>query len=530
MSGVKRVLWVDDNLSNKAAGLFDESETRKVSSMDEAIAEITGDRLYDYDTIVLDIDFENGLVDADAVMEKLCETIYLNKDQRGNRNFLISNGGYLLFLYLLEKGYPSDRVAFLTGNAGIIGQLKEYTSQNEEPLSLEEIGDRFLSIWAETGCEAYEEFESEIRKLSIHQVFKNPDFVSKCAELMDDEKEEALRSLIRTVKVPMVVQEIQNTGDKMIFRFHEANLESPIYFSKNENDIAGHNLKDAKKWLNGKRTDDAMTRWLIMSAANYIEKEFQKDPVGMQSQVQVLFDQLAGDGGIRAAFNQMYYVFDGLRVRHRSIYFQSLSAMLIPFEADPKMIHKSPRSASDDDLRAVFARFAKQARNYCAHNYFGTEISNKTTLLLVMATMTAVLSKDQRDEMNAWYQKAAEILLKGGIHVTYANNKRKIETLTGDLLRNNKIDINKAKVQSTTANYRYREYLRALGYNLEMQPDAQDSAGKREAYYVFTLAAYVSYWFNGMKAGDVKQQFGEEISLLRDVCENIVDKYGYPVK
>lgn len=530
MSGVKRVLWVDDNLTNKAASLFDKSETRTVSSMDGAIAEITGDRLYDYDTIVLDIDFENGLVDADEVIEKLCKTIYLTKDQRQDRNFIISNGGYLLFLYLLEKGYPSERVAFLTGNAGIIGQLKEYTSQNAEPLSKEEIAERFLIIWEETGCEKYEEFEARIRKLPIHQIYKNLDFVSRCAELMDDGKTDALRALIQTVKVPVVVQEIQNTGDKMIFRFHEANLESPIYFSKNDNDIAGHNLKDAKKWLSDKRTDDAMTRWLIMSAANYIEKEFDADTNGMNAQMQVLFDRLVSDGGIRAAFNQMYYVFDGLRVRHRSIYFQSLSAMLIPFEGDPKIIRKSPKSADDDEMRAVFARFAKQARNYCAHNYFGTEISNKTTLLLMMATMTAVLSKDQRDEMSAWYQKAAEILLKGGMHVTYANNKRKIETLTGDLLSNNKIDIVKAKVGSTTTNYRYREYLRALGYNLEMQPDAQDSTGKREAYYVFTLAAYVSYWFNGMKAGDVKQQFGEEVSLLRDVCENIVDKYGYPVK
>ena len=94
MPGIKRVLWVDDIPDNKVRSLFSPIETRQVSTMEEAIDEMSGEHLYDYDTIVFDIDFENGLPHGEKkVVEKLAKKIFLSKDQRGDVTFLIRNGG-----------------------------------------------------------------------------------------------------------------------------------------------------------------------------------------------------------------------------------------------------------------------------------------------------------------------------------------------------------------------------------------------------------------------------------------------------
>ena len=122
MAEIRRVLWIDDVAENKAKSLFSSEETKIVGSMDEAIEEISGPHLYDYDTIVLDIDFENGIYDPQKVIERLSDYIYLDQGQRNNQ-FIICNGGYLLYLYLLKRGYPSDQIAFLTGNPAMVRKL-----------------------------------------------------------------------------------------------------------------------------------------------------------------------------------------------------------------------------------------------------------------------------------------------------------------------------------------------------------------------------------------------------------------------
>ena len=145
-----------------------------------------------------------------------------------------------------------------------------------------------------------------------------------------------------------------------------------------------------------------------------------------------------------------------------------------------------------------------------------------------MATVTAMLSKDQRSDINDWYHKVSELLLKGNQCVSYSDNRTKIKRLTKELLRKNSIDVKSAKVADTIEKYQCRDYLRAMGYNLLMQPETEESRSKREAYYVFTLAAYISYWFNGMKSAEVENRYGEEVCLVRQVAENIVARYVYP--
>lgn len=532
ISNVKRVLWIDDYPNNKAGIIFNEEETRIVSSMDDAIKEISGERLYDYDSIVLDIDFENGIKNADEVIEKLSKVIYLNKDQK-EKSFIINNGGYLLFLYLLEKGYPSKQVAFLTGNAGIIGQLKAYNRQNEIQMSKEDIVKAFIDAWREFG-EDVDEFENYISELPIDKKYKDSDFVYDCAFMIDEGDMDGLTKMVGDITPTMVTGSVQNTGDMMIFRFHEANLESPVYFSKNDNDIQGHNREDAKKWLDKNRTDSKISRWLILNAGDYVEKLFRQNTSDMNRGIGRVLRNISNDGGIRSAFRQMYYVFDGLRnVEHRGVYYQAVSAMLVPFDATPGNGGDNALSAvqglSDDErIMRMFASCAKQARNYCAHNSMGSSISDRTTLFLLMIAVNSVLNKTQRHELAWWYKKCCEVI-NNDIGSTNTFNINKIDTLIAELLSNNKIDINCAHVGTDCTKYTPKDLLYALGYNTQMNTASQSDSAVREEYFVFTLATYVVKWLDGVSESDMDKRFGREICMVYDVSKKVVASYLYPV-
>ena len=117
---INRVLWVDDITSNDSnSRLFIKDETTIVKTMDEALKVFSDNSLYRYDTVVLDINFENGITNQEDVIQDLTNSLFLSDEQKEN-DYIIKYGGYLLFLYLLVKGYPSDNVAFLTGNPGML--------------------------------------------------------------------------------------------------------------------------------------------------------------------------------------------------------------------------------------------------------------------------------------------------------------------------------------------------------------------------------------------------------------------------
>ena len=232
MFTIKRVLWVEDNereLNDSIKSLFVETEKKSVDSMQKAIEEISSERLYNYDTIVLDIDFrDDRSSNYETVISRLKERIYLNKDQC-NEHYLKENGGYLLFLYLLERGYPSDRIAFLTGNQDIIDKLQIYTLMNRKDLSRDEIIQLFIDKWdeAEKDWERYEELIFNINDSAeyyINPKFLETEFVYACEDALIDDDIEKLKSLIRSLEI-FTNDSKRDNGEEfandMIFRFQK---------------------------------------------------------------------------------------------------------------------------------------------------------------------------------------------------------------------------------------------------------------------------------------------------------------------
>lgn len=528
MGGIKRVLWVEDNarqINSSIRNMFRDEETKIISSMDEAIREIAGEHLYDYDTIVLDIDFENGLLKPDEVIKKLSGKIYLKKDQQ-NKKFVEDNGGYLLFLYLLEMGYPSSQIAFLTGNTEIIKQLQIYNRLTREEMSRDEIADKFIELWQQTEGD-YDEFEDLVDELPIEKEFRHPEFVVKCEEELEAGRFDALKELINRVEIKTVTNHQDEAADRMIFRFHEANLESPVYFSKRENDIAGHNRENAEHWLSTKRTSNKVFRWLVLSAGEYMEALWRADNAGMTQQVRnVLFvhndNNSNYDFGIRNAFRQMFFVFDGLKaVTHAGAYYQAMAAMLIPFESSIRNHH-----TGDDELamRRQVAFCSKHARNYSAHNYFGSAITDKHALFLLMIVMTAILNRNQRGNLSSWYEQAKREIV-GASAIPSAANVSAIDDLVRRLwLTPCKIDTDKCNVGSNYAAYSPNDFLVVLGWNKEMRTDTAN----REAYFMFSLAAHLVKVFEGKSDQDIEHAYGPEVRCLHEVAKVMVDGYSYP--
>lgn len=535
MREIKRVLWVDDHPEIEVSNLFRDSETKKVRLMGDAVKEISSSHLYDYDTIVFDIDFGNGLPDPDEVIAELTKKIYLEPSQKKNE-FIINNGGYLLFIYLLERGYPSQQVAFLTGNPAMLDILKEYSCKKFTLRSKEEIVAEYKKAWdtAKAKDNDWHLFVKSIMSLPVEEEYNSLKAINKCSEYLENEDYDGLKEYISTIS-PKVATEstVQNTGDKMIYRFHNANLEPPAFFTKKDVFIRGHDKGEAAQWLEKHRTKDKLTRWLILSAGYHVKSLFDKDQVSMKSQIASLFSGASSDPGIWSSFSQLYNLFYGIReFKQKEPYYQAISAMLIPFSNTPK---KSKRLATLSgvnytDVQRAFAWFSKQTRNYCAHNLFGTSVSNETAIFIIWGTLIGILSSNQRACFSNWFANANEQYKSCGTY-TITNNIAKIDKLGTALYEHNRIDdkeINAGIIPSQYSSDKPLEMLRALGYNKQMNMINEPSSTVRERYYVFTLAAYVVKWFDGLTEQDVCSRFGKEIELIYRVSNEIVDSYEYP--
>lgn len=565
MREIKRVLWVDDNSDKSdARDLFILGETHMVKTMKDAITVIASGNLHEYDTIVFDIDFQDGGDNANEIVRTLEEKLYL-KDVDKNSEFVKLNGGYLLYIYLLECGYPSDRVAFLTGNPDMAGTLNAYNNRLlMEKVPLEDVIESFKMVFQEASADQtlsprkkQERMYQRIHSLEIAGQFKNDDVIKECIGFLAASNYEGLRKRFEeiteeaTLESELEEEEVinraenrngtqkhamGNTGDEMIFRFHRANLKSPDFFVKSQGGIMKHDKEDAKEWLNTRRTEGMRTRWLVLWAGNYIKALFDRDRNGMGTQVAELFRNINTDPGIEASFNQLYRVFYGMRNPEEGPRYQAISAMLIPFDAKPKNSgyhYAGVNNETYENVRLAFTFMAKKARNFCAHNFMGVSISNKTALLFVMVAMTAVLSKDQRQSIDdKWYLPVMEIYRGSSqldwssrVESTACENLSKINSLCDRLVNTPGVISSDQYVSGDASDYPPQTFLDVMARNDEVK--AQHQGSKKEAYCAFVLSAYILKWFKDLDGNNIEQQFGRGIRIVYRIANDIVNRYDY---
>ena len=101
------ILWVEDNPENKNDFWFANRNVTNIVDFTEA-DETIKNSLNSYDIAVLDIDLSNS--DKEKIREKSIQ-FNLSPDT------FLQKSGMILFLTLLERGFPRDQIIFLTGNS-----------------------------------------------------------------------------------------------------------------------------------------------------------------------------------------------------------------------------------------------------------------------------------------------------------------------------------------------------------------------------------------------------------------------------
>lgn len=533
MRDIKRVLWIDDVPGNLASQLFHDNETKQMRLLEDALKEISSSHLYDYDTIVFDIDFSHGVKDVEAISAELLEKIYISPEELVSDDFIISYGGYLLYIYLLERGYPSSQVAFLTGNPTMMEYLRAFDKEYRNEMPKEVVVTKYIKAWEDAGDseDSWYIFLDKIKNLKCPYEYISQDSIEKCSDFLEKDDEEGLRNYIYSMEIkPVSYDGMKNTGDVMIYRFHKANLETPAFFTKSSNYILGHDIQDAEQWLDTRRTNDQLTRWLILSAGYHVTTLFQNNPSAMSSQIAQVFDRANVDIGLKASFNQLYNLFYGLRdINLRGPYYQAISAMLTPFDNNPKSCGDSATASGIcyDDIQRSFARLSKQSRNYCSHNYFGSEVSNETALFIILIAVTSVLNQAQRTEFDNWYDDV-KALFPAGRRYVRESNVRKIDDFGYSLYRDRKINtdaFNKLHLPRAYNPNRPWKMLQVAGYNINMDLDHETNSAVREKYYIFTLASYIVKWFDGLSETDIETRFGHGIRIVFELSHEIVEDY-----
>lgn len=556
---VKRVLWIDDiqGERNTAHDLFPDDETEQIGTIAEAIELFSQkDKLYTYDTIVLDIDFSENSKGLDDAIKMLQEKIYLPKDKINDKKFIKEYGGYFLFIYLLMQGYPSEQIAFLTGNPDMIKQLNNYINEENHPTpgDFVDIFERILNDCDGNYGEFYEKIDDSEE---IPDSYKMPYKIQNLIEKLEKSKD----VLERKKHIQEYVQEIEknednnkdrieNTGDDMIHRFHKSYLEPPKFFAKDDTGILGRGKEEAGKWLGekGRRTKDNVARWLILRAGSHIIKS------GINMNNIVKGYDTTVDADYMNAFEQMYAVSDGLiNAAYEKKRYLAVSGMLIPFDKEPlqsgkkssigegtkkdicgKVLYKldddgnplSDNITDDMDIRRVLARAAKQARNHCAHNNFGTDLSIEASLFLLMIAMTAVLDKPQRENLKMWYERVEELVDESYKSVWDDSYLDKIDNFYNgvrselDFYKMHKMHIvSNVKISSTTDAQEYAPsvIMQIMGY---VKKESRDRFKKE--YYLFTIAVYIVKWLAGVPESDIVRNYGQEVSWINEISKKIV--------
>lgn len=546
----KRVLWIEDNPQNEASALFPDGETRIVSSMDDAIKEIRSDRLYEYDVVVCDIDFQNGVKDVDQSVKKLKEHIYIDEKMESLHAFVLDNGGYLLYLYLLERGYPSEQVVFLTGNAGMLTRISAHQARRRESMSLAELKAEYKKAYKENS--GWVDFYNRIKEQPIAEAYRTRSVIEKVWDHLKAGEEEQVDELLDEVSdVVEIGSDIKNTGDLLLDKFYDANVQPPQIFSKRTYFNPGRDRADAGKWLIDMRTNERMTRWLLLSAGKYVSDLFEKQQITNTLKKIYFENELEKIGeAIRLAFGQLYSLLYGYRdIRqdqqkeeqkkevNRPL-FQAIMAALIPFEAEiqnkaePIQIHGESDYCS---VQRIFCQFSKFARNFGAHNMFGNTVSCETSLFLAMGMLAGILNKNQRKDIDhTWFAIASQQFACWNADPKENDPKKAKKILTDfcEKLRNNSNSNDNSQPQINWKGWIKKDLLakNAADWVPEdmskvlMHPKSA-TGHIDEDYCVFALAGYIVLYFSGLSVEEIESRFGKGIAIMCRLSYQIVNTY-----
>ena len=402
----KRVLWLEDQLEHYQTQER-ELEYCFVSTMNEMLQIINSPDMLQFDLVVLDINMEQGI--EDGKIKEITEAfqkggLYFPQDEGYNLiEKVMKQGGFFIYLYLLKKGFPSDRICFLTGNSTALDALGVKVHDPEKKSGNKADPNWVLDVFRSMGY--VEKLRDEqCNKTALNSaVDKNLEkllaksFVVKELRLVKKDiknmainnrempSEEILagvapklESLFNDYRDEKEDEEETRTRDVLgthIERFHDANLEMIDYFAKEGKIInEGHNWEDFEAWTKKRSADKYIVRWLTMSFCSLMLVELED-----QKQLKKLKEEKSDGRGEDASEDNKLIrcMANGIEMDFAEISLNNLlaifSQVIIPDTSDfysrALMTVANPfdRSKENSDFEAIVS---KTIRNCCAHNYF----------------------------------------------------------------------------------------------------------------------------------------------------------------
>jgi len=422
---VKRILWLEDGIANsEVTKMFPDRETLKAGDMDSALKAINKkEELDSLDTIVLDIDMKDGVKDIGKLIDVLRgkplspeaagmeyeRMLYISKEEEEKaKDFLQDNGGYLVYLYLLKKGFPSERIAFLTANSGDLGALNAMFGADGATYVLDpkELSELFEQAFYDTFSDDQEvdpdskEFLEKCEKTGIPSDFIQSDAFIDAVEQLAASDNSGLMSIFEDFFKGE--RAINNTLTEKFLKFRSANLEICSSFAKTERDcgkVGG--ITAMREWMR-RDIEEKKIRWLVLNLCKImldcLSKNRNMKSFDCEFNKEANHNTFTRDSAI-AVFQQLSLHFQKHlgtdEDQKKWSYLQALRIYTTPFDSGKYLY-----------ITQSCNIVAKQLRNYCAHNCFGDSMSAQDFFffLLFITKAYTPLAKTDFKSKNALYE------------------------------------------------------------------------------------------------------------------------------
>jgi|WetSurMetagenome_2_1015567.scaffolds.fasta_scaffold02935_4 hypothetical protein len=376
-----RILWIEDNDEvsqdsiNKWFGYFEnEHSIKRFKSFGESYHYIDSN-LSDFDLVILDINLEKG---ADVNTADFLHIVFPE-----DKSFL-KEAGFHLYLQLLYKGFPTNRIIFLTSNTNnadnqqrlsLVTQL-ENAYEKEDGKSIEAILEKIEKIWNTTSDADF--FKTLIEENSFDYVLN---------ELKEWATPEAIDGELPN----------ENTYNELENRFKEARLRLPLAIEKGK--YCGYFLQ---KWLaqhcsktneNQDIFDYLTLRRGILDIIQLIENNQE---IILQSKFENILDKTSFLEGLKWQVRDFKLAINP----HKSVYFAICDYVSKPFETFTFNWKKDvpPFGEQPETISLYFLR------NWTAHGLiFGSEktvLNAQITGLAFLWAMKSIFDIEEYGHQN----------------------------------------------------------------------------------------------------------------------------------
>lgn len=204
-----KILWVEDQLGGKQTELFGDRPVTLITNFDEAEGKINS-AIDEFDIVVLDIDLDQSEV-TDNV-RKHAASYELEASE------FLKESGMTLFLTLLEKGFPKERIVFLTANLDKKTDLLDKLQRSHEKKDFYSVDSILDEIQNGLGDEKIDEYQKLINSGDMVRL------ISYLKEYYGETSQ----------------SETPNTYNRFCDAYKRCRIQPPEAINKNLNDVKKH--------------------------------------------------------------------------------------------------------------------------------------------------------------------------------------------------------------------------------------------------------------------------------------------------